>query len=193
MLAVILIGGQSSRMGRDKAMLTVDGKPMALLLAERFASAGFDTAFSVDRAGRFPIDCGREFVDAFPGQGPLNGLYGAFTQTEAPCVLLMGTDLPSADPALAKRLEALCGDHDACMIRRCDGTVETLFGVYSRTCLPVVTECLREGRRAVRAALDKLHVRYVDETELPEWDIPRVLQNVNTPEAFADFLSAGEK
>ena len=190
MLAVILVGGRSSRMGRDKAMLTVDGKPMARLLAERFAAAGYDTVFSVDRAGRFLLDGACELEDAFPGQGPLNGLYAAFTRTDAPCILLMGTDLPAVEPALAKHLEALRGDHDACMIRRSDGTVETLFGVYSRSCFPAAAECLREGRRSMRSMLDKLCVRYVDEAELPEWDIPWLLQNVNTPEAFAEFLSA---
>ena len=72
MLAVILTGGKSSRMGRDKALLPVGGVPMARLLAERFRAAGFDVAFSVDRAGRFPLGDETELPDAFPGEGPLH-------------------------------------------------------------------------------------------------------------------------
>lgn len=193
MLAVILVGGQSSRMGKDKAMLPVGGKPMAMLLAERFAAAGFDTAVSVDRAGRFPLTGLFEIEDAFPGQGPLNGLYGAFSKTDAERILLMGTDLPGADPALAERLETFMGDYDACMIRRSDGTVETLFGIYSRSCFQAVSECLQEGRRAVRAALDRVRVRYVDEEELPGWDLSCILRNVNTPEEFGKYLEAAGK
>jgi len=192
MLAVILVGGQSSRMGRDKAMLPIYGKPMAEMLAERFARAGFAVTLSVDRAGRFPLDGIPELADAFPGQGPLNGLYGAFTQTAEEQVLLMGTDIPGAVPALAEHLERLRGEHDACIIRRENGTVETLFGVYSRSCLPAVTECLQEGRRAVRAALDRLRVRYVKESELPEWDLDSILRNVNTPEEFDKFMQQWE-
>ena len=184
MLSVILTGGKSSRMGRDKAMLPVSGKPMAQLLAERFRAAGFSVAFSVDRAGRFPLEGAEELPDAFPGLGPLNGLYSAFTRTDERAVFFTATDLPGGDPALALRLASLLGDYDACLIRRADGTVETLFGVYSRSCLPAAEKCLCEGRRAMRAALDGLNVRYVDEAELPEWDLRRVLRNVNTPEDY---------
>ena len=64
MLAVILTGGKSSRMGRDKAMLPVAGVPMARLLTERFRAAGFEVAVSVDRADSpaefFEIGAGRQ-------------------------------------------------------------------------------------------------------------------------------------
>ena len=185
MLAVILTGGKSSRMGRDKAMLPVAGVPMARLLASRFRDAGFSVAFSVDRAGRFPLGDERELPDAFPGEGPLNGLYSAFTQTAEDAVFFTATDLPGGDPALAKRLIELLDGHDACLIRRADGRAETLFGVYARSCLPAAERCLREGRRAMRAAIEGLRVRWVDEAELPEWELARVLRNVNTPEEYA--------
>ena len=81
--------------------------------------------------------------------------------------------------------------HDACLIRREDGTVETLFGVYARSCLPAAERCLRSGRRAMRAALEALDVRYVEEAELPGWDLAAILRNVNTPEEF-DAFTGGE-
>ncbi len=185
MLAVILTGGKSSRMGRDKAMLPVGGVPMARLLAERFRAAGFEVAVSVDRAGRFPFPDVPELEDAFPGEGPLNGLYAAFARTEAPAVFLTATDLPGGDPALAKRLITLLGENDACLIRRADGKAETLFGVYARSCFGSAERCLLSGRRSMRAALEGLSVRWVEESELPEWDLGKVLRNVNTPEEYA--------
>ena len=185
MLTVILTGGKSSRMGSDKAMLPVAGVPMARLLAERFRAAGFRVAFSVDRVGRLPLEGTRELPDAFPGQGPLNALYSAFTQTDEQTVFCTATDLPGADPALAERLLAMLGDCDACLIRRADGRTEPLFGVYTRRCLPEAERCLRSGRRAMRAMLETLRVRWADEAELPEWDLSRVLRNVNTPGEYA--------
>lgn len=187
MLAVILVGGQSRRMGRDKAMLPCGEKPMAQALIDRFRASGFETAVSVDTAGRFPLQNALELPDVFPGQGPLNGLYSAFTRTDAQRVLLTGTDLPNGAPELAKFLAQQLGDHDACLIRRTDGTVETLFGIYARSCLPNVEQCLRAGRRAILAPLDTLRVRYVEEAELPEWELARVLRNVNTPEEYEKF------
>lgn len=191
MLAVILAGGQSRRMGSDKAMLPCGGKPMAQHLIDRFRESGFDVAVSVDAAGRFALSDALELSDAFPGQGPLNGLHAAFTRTEAPCVFLTGTDLPDGDPALAMHLVSLLQGADACLIRRMDGTVETMFGVYTRRCLPAVERCLRTGRRAMLAPLDDLQVRYVEETELSEWDLRRILRNVNTPEEYAAFCRDG--
>lgn len=184
MLAVILAGGKSSRMGRDKALLPLGDSSMLASQLERYRASGFAVAVSVDRAGRFPVGDALELPDAFPGQGPLNGLYSAFTRTDENAVFFTATDLPDGDPALAQRLLQLRGDYDACLIRRADGTVETLFGVYARSCLPAVEACLCAGRRAMRAALEGLDVRYVEESELPEWALERVLRNVNTPEDY---------
>ena len=192
MLAVVLTGGKSSRMGRDKAMLPAFGKPMAQALLDRFRDAGFDTAVSVGEAGRFPLEAGTELPDAFPGQGPMNGIYAAFSRTDAESILLTATDLPNGEPALARRLEALRGENDVCVIRRADGTAETLFGVYSRACFRRAEECLRSGKRSLLAVLDVMRVRYVEESELPEWDLRRILRNVNTPEEYEKFRAEDE-
>ena len=186
-LAVIIAGGKSSRMGRDKAMLPVDGKPMAQLLVDRFRADGFAVAFSVARAGQFPVEGAAELTDAFPGMGPLNGIVAAFSETDAQQILLVAADMPNAEPALARRLEELRGDCDACVIRREDGTVETLFGIYTRVCHAEALRCLESGRRSIRAVLDSVRVRYVTESELPGWPLADILSNLNTPEDYARF------
>lgn len=186
-LAVIIAGGKSSRMGRDKAMLPVDGKPMAQLLVDRFRADGFAVALSVARKGQFPIEGAAELTDAFPGMGPLNGIVAAFSETDAQQILLVAADMPKAAPALARRLEALRGDCDACVIRRGNGTVETLFGIYTRACCAEALRCLESGRRSIRAVLDSVRVRYVTESELPGWPLADILSNLNTPEDYARF------
>lgn len=186
-LAVIIAGGKSSRMGRDKALLPVGGKPMAQLLVDRFRADGFAVALSVARKGQFPIEGAAELTDAFPGMGPLNGIVAAFSETDAQQILLVAADMPKAAPALARRLEALRGDCDACVIRREDGTVETLFGIYTRACCAEALRCLESGRRSIRAVLDSVRVRYVTESELPGWPLADILSNLNTPEDYARF------
>ena len=187
MLTVILTGGQSRRMGRDKALLPCGDQTMLQTLIDRYLRKRRAVAVSVDGPGRFPCDGALELIDAFPGMGPLNGLYSAFTRTKADCVLLTATDLPNGDPSLAQVLQTLLGDHDACVIRRGDGTLETLFAIYARSCLPAVEACLRSGRRAIRAVLEQVHVRYVEEAELDGWDLARILMNVNTPQDYEKY------
>lgn len=186
-LAVIIAGGKSSRMGRDKALLPVGGKPMAQLLVDRFRADGFAVALSVARKGQFPIEGAAELTDAFPGMGPLNGIVAAFSETDAQQILLVAADMPKAAPALARRLEELRGDCDACVIRRGNGTVETLFGIYTRACCAEALRCLESGRRSIRAVLDSVRVRYVTESELPGWPLADILSNLNTPEDYARF------
>ena len=117
MLTVILTGGSSRRMGRDKALLPFDTGTLLETLVKRYREAG-PVAVSVDRAGRFPVYGARELIDPFPGQGPINGIVAAFRETEAEAILLTAVDLPYGDPALAARLSALRGDSDVCLVRR---------------------------------------------------------------------------
>ena len=80
MLTVILTGGASRRMGRDKAMLKLGGKTMLQHLIDKYSTLG-EVAVSVNERGRFPFAGARELADEFPDMGPLNGLVSAFSKT----------------------------------------------------------------------------------------------------------------
>lgn len=192
-MVVILTGGKSRRMGKDKAMLKVNGQEMSLYLAKRYAEQFDAVAFSVDRAGRFETGGFPELPDAFPGLGPGNGLYSAFTVGGADTVFLTATDMPCGDPALAKRLEDMLTGYDACVIRRNDGRVEPLFAWYRKSCLPFIEENLRSGFFSLRRLFSLVNTRYVDEKELAGWDLETVLRNLNTPEEYARFAESREK
>lgn len=181
MLTVILTGGQSRRMGRDKALLEWEGAPACLTLAKRFRTLG-PVAFSVSEKGRVPAGEYPEFPDAFPGAGPLNGLYSAFTQTAEDTVFLTATDLLCGDPALAAELRDRCGEHLGCAIQRRSGKIETLFAIYKRGCLKAVEEALNGGRRAMMRVFDCCDILLLGEDEFPGWDLDRILFNANTPE-----------
>ena len=190
MLTVILTGGRSSRMGRDKALLPLGDGTFLSQLVSRYRKALGRVAVSVDRAGRFSPCGALELVDAFPGKGPMNGLYSAFTQTDADTVFLTATDLPAGDPALARYLAERLEDCDACVIRRGDDFIEPLFAVYARSCLPVVRAYLETDCRAVHELLRDLRVRFVPESKLTAWALDLVLMNVNTPEDYARLQRA---
>lgn len=175
--AVVLAGGGSARMGRDKAALTLGGEPFLARLVSRFQKT-FDQVY-VSGPGGLP--------DLRPGEGPLAGLESAFVRTGAERIFVTAVDLPFADPALARLLLERLGERDVCLIRRRDGRVEPLFAAYRYTCLPHIQACLEEGRRAMGALLDRLDCRVVAENELPGFDLNRLLLNVNTP---ADYRRA---
>lgn len=188
-ICVILAGGRSSRMGRDKAMLPLGNETFLSRLIAEYSPA-FPVYVSVGEAGRFETCGAGELVDLHPGMGPLAGLEAAFAGTDADAVFLTATDLPFGTLELARQLLDMLGDADACVIRRSDGKTEPAFGVYRRSCLEPLRACLAEGRRSFRGLLDRVNVRWAEETELQKFSLPELLQNVNTPE---EYRKAAEK
>ena len=191
MLTVILSGGASRRMGRDKATLPYGGSTLLQTLIDRYAALG-DVGVSVNEAGRFAFRGAAELPDPFPDGGPMNGIIAGFRRTAADALLLTAVDLPYGDVALALRLDALRGDADACLIRRGVKGIEPLFAVYGRACLAAAEACMAEDRRAMRAMLDRVNVRWVTPGEIPEFDLDRIFLNVNTPEEYR-ALHSGTK
>ena len=108
MLTVILTGGSSRRMGRDKALLPFAGSTLLQTLIDRYSAYG-RVCVSVNREGRFSFRGALEITDHYPGQGPLNGIISGFRSTDAEELLLTAVDLPYGDPLLALRLSDLLG------------------------------------------------------------------------------------
>ena len=183
MLTVILTGGSSRRMGRDKAMLPYGTGTMLQTLINRYVQLG-TVAVSVDQAGRFPFTGAIELPDRYPRQGPMNGILSGFLETDADELLLAAVDQPYGDPELAKRLCELRGSADACVIRRGPKQLEPLFAIYGKGCLPYAEECMRNGRKSLLDLFERAAVRYVAPDELTKFDLERILTNVNTPEAY---------
>lgn len=184
MLTVILTGGASRRMGRDKATLEWNGTTMLQSLIDRYAALG-PVAVSVDRTGRFSFRGAAELVDRFPGMGPLNGLVSGFESTDEPLLLLTATDLPFGEPALARRLEERIGDAGAAVLRRGVKGMEPLFAVYAGKVLPAARDCLASGKKSYRDLFERIAVRFVLPEEVPEFDLEYILTNVNTLEEYA--------
>lgn len=184
MLTVILTGGGSRRMGRDKALLPWQGETMLQSLIDKYSRALGPVAVSVNEPGRFAFRSAIELTDPYPGMGPLNGIAAAFEQTDAGTVFLTGTDLPFGEPELVYALEKLMGEADACVIRRGEKGIEPLFALYKKSCQGAARKALAEGRRSFRELFGGINVRYAAPEELAQFDLERILRNVNTPEDY---------
>lgn len=183
MLTVILSGGASRRMKRDKAMLPFGGTTLLQYLIDRYSAIG-PVAVSVNRAGKYPFSGALELTDRFPDCGPLNGLVSVFAETDAEEVLLTAVDLPFGEPTLGLRLSELRGDADLGILRCGKKGLEPLYAVYGRRCGAAAEACLAHGKKSMFDLLELVNVRYVEPTELPEFDLEYILTNMNTPEEY---------
>lgn len=186
MLTIILTGGGSRRMGRDKAMLPIGDKTMLQYLIDKYSHLG-PVAVSVNTPGRFPFEGAVEMSDRYPDMGPLNGLVSAYMESDEELFFMTGTDLPLGEPELVKRLCQLMGDGEACIMRRGKKGFEPLFAVYRRSCGEKAAACLAAGKKSIRDLLELIEVRYVESTEISEFELERILMNVNTPEEFENM------
>ena len=186
--AIVLCGGRSRRMGRDKASLPFGDAT----LLERVVAAVVSVTDEVVVVGRSsPTQSSvRVMPDATEGLGPLGGLLTGLDAATRPHVLLVSCDLPLLVPGVLGRLLALVGDADAC-VPRIAGRAMPTCAVYATRVADIVRARLQTDDRSLRGLLDTMRVRWVDADELRDVD-PDLLSflDCDTPEEYAAALRA---
>lgn len=186
---VVLAGGQSRRMGRDKALLQVNGETLLARTVRLVATATHGVLVVGRTAGEMPTPDVRAVRDDEPGRGPLGGIATALRTIRTERAFVVGCDMPLLQPVLIRFLVALDHDWDAVVPRTLYGP-EPLHAVYARSCLPIVETCLREGERSVTALLAHVRTRYVEPAEWSPYD-PEGLSflNANTPDEWRRIVA----
>ena len=127
---IILAGGASSRMGRDKSDLTIDGKTFLEMQIEKGEKLGISdillSGYHGENKYKYPI-----IPDRFPGKGPLGGLEACFRKAKNPYCLVLGVDVPlvPAEELTALIRQSLHSDAKAVILSH-GGHEEPLMGVY---------------------------------------------------------------
>ena len=187
---VILAGGQSRRMGRDKLRLTLSGEALLERALRRFSAEFGSVRVSTGSPERYPELGSCRIFDRYPGAGPLAGLHAALAETGED-VFLVGGDMPLASPEAAKKLIALAGDCDACVPTDAEGRWEPLFGFYRQRILPEAEALLCEGKNSMAGLLKRLKLREAALSEIGE--TADLLRNMNDPAEYAKLcLELGE-
>lgn len=181
--AVLLAGGQSRRMGRDKALLEVEGQPLWRLQIAKLEPVADEILISVRETGSFIESEYPKIPDPPGARGPLGGVASALHAATHPHLLVLAVDLPAMTSAYLETLSA--------HITAGAGVVPELDGYYQGTCaiypvrlLPLVEETLQSGdpsfQNLIRQALasGQMKVVPVDDKDRP------LFANWNTPESI---------
>jgi molybdopterin-guanine dinucleotide biosynthesis protein A len=105
---VILAGGASRRMGRDKALLDVDGRPLIAVVAERLRSVVDELVIASGDNEAYAQYADRCVADIFPGVGTLGGLHAGLDAAAHDRVLVVGCDMPFLNPSMPPIAKAAC-------------------------------------------------------------------------------------
>ena len=185
--AVILAGGNSRRMGTDKALLVLQGRSLIGTIVDRVRMITDEIWISANDQFKYEFLGLPVIQDVYQGQGPLAGLHSGMRHTGRPLVLLLACDLPRVGEPLLRNLVANLGDSDAVIPRTADGRFHPLCGLYRKTCLPAIEKNLLSGVNKMTGIFDEgsLQVRLLG----PEEGMFQTgdLCNLNSPEDLENF------
>jgi molybdopterin-guanine dinucleotide biosynthesis protein A len=205
---VILAGGASRRMGRDKAWVQVQGQPLVERVIARLSQVCDETIVVTNNPERYQHLSVRLVQDALPERMPLVGLYSGLQAAKFEFAVVVACDMPFLNPALLKYMLTLAEGYDAIIpsawdVRDLkartrdhmsvkDRELHPLHAVYSKACLGPIEVQLLAGKRRVVDFYPEVNIRVVSTDEANAID-PRRLSffNANTPELLkrAQLLS----
>jgi molybdopterin-guanine dinucleotide biosynthesis protein A len=181
----IQAGGESRRMGRDKALIPFLGKPLIQRVIQRVAPLADEVLVTTNRPDGYLFLTLPLFGDLAPGRGALGGLYTALSAAHGELVAVVACDMPFVSGTLlaAQRDLLVEGTFDA-VIPQTEGGTEPFHAVYRRaTCLPAIQEAVQAEKWRVDAWFPKRRVRFISLEEVRQHDPDRLaFWNVNTPE-----------
>lgn len=175
--AIILSGGKSSRMGKDKASLIFEGRSFLENQKRRLEAVGIeDIIVSGYAEGMLP--------DEIPGQGPMGGLFTCLKAIKNDACLVLPIDTPLVTTELLKRLIAEFEAADCeLMVLQHGEKIEPLIGVYSKSLVPLMAGLIAENRRALRALMPLCRSAVFEYA-----GDDRQLMNCNYPEEYNKLL-----
>ena len=194
--AVILCGGRSSRMGTDKALLTLGGESFLDIQINKLRSLGIDDIMVSGHDYGIRVEGVRRVRDEIADCGPLGGMYSCFKSAAHDYALVTTVDSPLisartlqtlidlCDPAGAKKPDAdtyadTYAEIDGWVMSR-NGRPEPLLGIYRCGIHDMILSQIKEGKLAVRRLLVRINCIY------PELSVsPEELLNCNTPEDYS--------
>jgi molybdopterin-guanine dinucleotide biosynthesis protein A len=184
---LLLAGGKSSRMGRDKSLLMYQGRTFLDTLLWKGQQLGLKNFYISQHK------CSHENItivnDIYPDRGPIGGIHACMKSMENPYCLVVPVDVPQIPLETLHLL--LCQHKQLCL----DGTPppalllkhgdreEPLIGIYATSLVPTMEQYMDKGRNSLFTTLNSTGYR-VCCMELPSWQV----ENINTPEAYEQLL-----
>lgn len=180
-------GGNSSRMGQDKALMDFLGKPLITHVLDRLAPLADEIIVTTNNPESYQFLGVPLFTDLKPGRGALGGLYTALACASHPLVAVVACDMPFASLGLfAHAREVMLSENADVVIPLLDEGYEPIHALYRRqACLPAIERAIAADKWKVISWFPDVKVRELLQPEISRFDPEHLaFWNVNTPEEF---------
>lgn len=185
---VILAGGKSSRMNfNNKAFLHIGGKRIIEIILFKFVSF-FDETIMISNEPllyeylKVPV-----YKDIYPGLGPMSGIHAGLTYSRNDAAFVLACDMPFINMQMVDYMLKKLAGYDA-VVPRIDNFLHMTAAVYSKSCLPVLSNNLQQGKLKMSLLFEELNAVAVEEEEVVLFgDKSEMFHNINSEE---DLLKA---
>lgn len=185
----VLTGGQSRRMGREKALLELGGQPLVLRTVHRLQSvvAQVSLVGAPERYAHLGLSVLADPTPASPGRGPLAGIVAALSASGHDWNLVVACDLPYLETRFLEFLlrEAASDANADAVVPYVEGRWQLLCAAYHRRSLPAFERVLATGDTKISRAFEELRVRALTAELLNRFAFDaRIFKNMNTREDY---------
>jgi molybdopterin-guanine dinucleotide biosynthesis protein A len=161
--AILLAGGRSHRMGEDKCLLDIGGKPLISHVLGQLNQQFDEVIVSVRTTAGYPSLAARVIEDKIPDRGPMMGILSCLEVSNHPTNFVQACDIP--DPPwwlVEKLLTAVKRGATVAMPRDREGRMEPLFAVYHKRAIPGIHTVLANHDGAARHIGETCDVAFVN-------------------------------
>ncbi len=197
--AVVLAGGDSRRMGTDKAFLKMPGGGTIIeATLSKLARLSEEIILVTNRTQRYEPLGVKLVADIYPGKGSFGGIYTGLCAMSHSHGLVVACDMPFLKPPLLRYMLVMAPEYDVVVPRAVpwgglkglkegeetakEHLLHPLHAVYAKSCLEPMRDLLEKGDLRIISFYPRVRVRYVEEGEIDVFD-PEHLSffNINTP------------
>jgi molybdopterin-guanine dinucleotide biosynthesis protein A len=186
---VLLAGGESRRMGRNKALLEIGGKTLAertLAVLQKACREVLISSRTEEPFGKYGF---KVIPDVYPGSGPLGGLYSVLDKASYDQLFLVACDMPFVNEAAVRFIYDRMDGFDA-IVPYAMGKIHPLHAFYHKRITPLVEEKIKNKLLSMAEVLQgcRTKILNLEDGEIVDREgVQRSLINVNTPEEWENY------
>lgn len=167
--SIVLAGGRSSRLGRDKAFIEVHGQSLIQRIVDRLRQLSEEIIIVTNEVEKYEQFEAVVVDDVYPGKGSLGGIFSGLRRASNSHSIVVACDMPFLNLPLLQHMQKLAAPYDV-VIPRVGELTEALHAIYSQRCLPHMERQLQEGDLRIIRFFPRVRVRYVEREEIEAYD-----------------------
>jgi molybdopterin-guanine dinucleotide biosynthesis protein A len=180
--AIILAGGQSRRMQREKSLLPVHGRALIETIIAQIGPHFSEIIISTAAKDKFTFLKLPIIEDEKPGQGPLMAIMSALRASAHAINFILACDIPFIHIPFMREILSLARAYDIVVPRYRDGKFEPLFAAYNRCIIPAIEKQIKSGDRKISSLFPVCRTKFV------AMDGQNWFCNLNTLKEYHDYL-----